>query len=64
MSQLLDWVRACIRSRHYSIRTEEAYLCWICEYIIFFNQRHPASFAAPVAWVNGFSVAPDSGPSN
>ena len=42
MSQLLDQVRACIRSRHYSIRTEEAYIHWIREYIIFFDKRHPA----------------------
>jgi hypothetical protein len=34
MSQLLDQVRARVRSRHYSIRTEEAYLRWIREYII------------------------------
>lgn len=47
MSQLLDRVRACIRSRHYSIRTEEAYIRWIREYIIFFDKRHPATLGAP-----------------
>lgn len=46
MSQLLDQVRARIRSRHYSIRTEEAYIRWIREYIIFFDKRHPSTLGA------------------
>jgi hypothetical protein len=28
MSKILDQVRDTIRTRHYSIRTEEAYICW------------------------------------
>jgi integron integrase len=42
MSQFLDSVRSQIRLRHYSIRTEEAYLRWIREFIVFHNKRHPA----------------------
>ena len=42
MSQLLDQVRAQIRARYYSIRTEEAYVRWIREYILFHHKRHPA----------------------
>lgn len=41
MSQLLDRVREAVRTRHYSIRTEEAYIRWIRDYILFFNKRHP-----------------------
>ncbi len=42
MSKLLNQVRDAIRVRHYSIRTEQAYLSWIKEYILFHNKRHPA----------------------
>ncbi len=41
MSHLLDQVRSCIRLRHYSIRTEEAYLSWIKRYILYHDKRHP-----------------------
>ena len=37
----LDQVRAVIRTRHYSIRTEESYVNWIKRYIIFHNKRQP-----------------------
>lgn len=39
--RLLDRVREAIRLRHYSTRTEQAYLGWIRRYILFHNQRHP-----------------------
>lgn len=39
--RLLDQVRATIRRKHYSIRTEEAYINWIKRYIFFHNKRHP-----------------------
>jgi len=42
MPKLLDEVRDSIRVRHYSIRTEEAYVRWIKEYIFFHDKRHPA----------------------
>lgn len=46
MSQLLDRVREAIRTRHYSIRTEESYIRWIREYILFSDKRHPAELGA------------------
>ena len=39
--KLLDLVRNKIRLKHYSIRTEEAYVSWIKRYIYFHNKRHP-----------------------
>ena len=41
--KLLDRVRAEVRARHYSRRTEEAYTLWIRRYILFHNKRHPSS---------------------
>jgi len=46
MSKLLDQVRDQCRSRHYSIRTEEAYLKWIREFIVFHCKRHPSMMGA------------------
>ena len=43
--KLLDQVRNKIRYKHYSIRTEQAYLDWIRRYIVFHNKRHPADMA-------------------
>ena len=43
--KLLDQVRAIIRRKHYSIRTEEAYVDWIKRYIFFHNKRHPIEMA-------------------
>jgi integron integrase len=40
--RLLDQVRQAIRTRHYSIKTEEAYVGWIKRFIFFYNKRHPA----------------------
>jgi len=31
--------------KHYSIRTEQAYVDWIKRYIFFHNKRHPADMA-------------------
>ncbi len=39
--KLLDQVRDVIRLKHYSIRTEKAYVSWIRRYILFHNKRHP-----------------------
>jgi len=39
--KLLDQVRNAVRMRHYSIRTEDAYIQWIRRYILFHNKRHP-----------------------
>ena len=40
--KLLDQVRDAIRLKHYSIRTEQAYVTWIKRYIYFHSVRHPA----------------------
>ena len=45
--RLLDRVREAIRARHYSLRTEEAYVGWIRRYILFHNKRHPLEMAEP-----------------
>jgi integron integrase len=39
--RLLDRVRASIRTKHYSIRTEQAYVDWIRRFILFHGKRHP-----------------------
>jgi integron integrase len=39
--KLLDEVREAIRTRHYSLRTEEAYVSWIKRFILFHGKRHP-----------------------
>jgi len=38
---LLDQVRDLIRRRHYSLRTEDAYVHWIKHFIYFHDKRHP-----------------------
>lgn len=45
--RLLDRVRAALRMRHYSRRTEGAYVAWIRRYILFHGKRHPAEMGAP-----------------
>jgi len=44
--RLLDRVRAAIRTRHYSRRTEDAYVGWIKRYIFFHGKIHPAAMGA------------------
>jgi len=44
--KLLDRVRAEIRVRHYSIRTEEAYIDWVRRFIFSHHKRHPADMGA------------------
>lgn len=39
--KLLDRVRAKLRFKHYSIRTETAYTGWIKRFIHFHGKRHP-----------------------
>ena len=45
--RLLDQVREVIRMRHYSIRTEQAYVQWIRRFILFHDKRHPREMGAP-----------------
>ena len=33
--KLLDRVRAALRARHYSLRTEDAYVGWIRRFVVF-----------------------------
>lgn len=44
--KLLDRMRAEIRVRHYSIRTEEAYVDWARRFILFHDKRHPQEMGA------------------
>ena len=50
--KLLDRVRQRIRMRHYSRRTEEAYVHWIRRFIVFHGKAHPSTMGA--AEVSGF----------
>ena len=43
--RLLDQVRHEMCVRHYSLRTEEAYVQWIRRYILFHKKRHPKEMA-------------------
>jgi len=46
-SPLLERVRNEIRVRHYSLRTEQAYIHWIRRFILFHNKRHPNEMGEP-----------------
>ncbi len=39
--KLLDRVRLVIRARHYSPRTEKAYVSWVRRFVLFHGKRHP-----------------------
>ncbi|PYQ68663.1 MAG: integron integrase [Acidobacteria bacterium] len=45
--KLLDRVREAIRTRHYSRRTETAYVAWIRRFIVFHGKRHPRELGSP-----------------
>ena len=40
-SPFLEQVRAAIRVRHYSIRTEQSYVGWVIRFIRFHGNQHP-----------------------
>ncbi len=44
--RLLDRLRARIRTLHYSIRTEQAYVDWARRFILFHGKRHPQELGA------------------
>jgi len=46
-AKLLEQVRIALRTRHYSLRTEETYLSWIKRFILFHGKRHPRDMGAP-----------------
>src|SRR5207247_1232243 len=45
-STLLGRLRAALRARHYSPRTEQAYVAWVRRYVQFHGRRHPATMGA------------------
>jgi site-specific recombinase XerD len=45
--RLLDRARERMRVKHYSLRTEEAYLHWIRRFILHHGKRHPGALGAP-----------------
>jgi integron integrase len=57
-SKLLGEMRDHIRRKHYSIRTEQAYLAWAKRYILFHRKRHPNEMgeAQIVAFLNHLAV--------
>ena len=50
--RLLDEVRKAIRLRHYSYRTEKAYVDWIRRFVVYHDKRHPNQMGGPE--VEGF----------
>ena len=44
--KLLDGMRIRIRTKHYSIRTESAYVDWARRFILFHGKRHPRDMDA------------------
>jgi hypothetical protein len=54
--KLLDRVRDALRLKHYSIRTEEAYVNWIERYIYFHNVRHPAEMGEVQSFLTHLAV--------
>ncbi len=45
--RLLDRVRDRIRVKHYSLRTEQAYIQWIRRFILYHGKRHPKDMGGP-----------------
>ena len=56
--KLLDQVRAACRARHYSIRTERAYVGWVRRYVLANGRRHPRTLgqAELAAFLTGLAV--------
>lgn len=44
--RLLDLVRQAARARHFSPRTEEAYVSWIRRFVVHHGRRHPTDLSA------------------
>ncbi|MEO8315891.1 MAG: integron integrase [Pseudomonadota bacterium] len=45
--RLLDQMRERIRYKHYSLRTEKAYLFWVRRFIFFHDLKHPRTMGGP-----------------
>ena len=56
--RLLDQVRGRLRLKHYSLRTEQAYLYWIRRYVRAWLPRHPAELdgAAVESFLTGLAT--------
>ena len=46
-SRLMEQVKAAIKVRHYSRKTEKAYCHWIRFFIRFHYRRHPTEISEP-----------------
>ncbi len=57
----LERCRQKVRLKHYSLRTEQAYLDWIKRFILFHGKRHPAELGAPEVEVFLTHLAVDRG---
>lgn len=44
--KLLEQYREALRNRHYSLRTEQTYIAWVRQYILYHNKRHPREMGA------------------
>jgi integrase len=44
---LLAQIRALLRTKHYALRTEQAYIHWVKRFIFFHGKRHPKDMGAP-----------------
>ena len=44
--KLLEQLRIHLRTRHYSIRTEQTYIDWARRFILFHGKRHPRDMGA------------------
>ncbi|MEY4592709.1 MAG: hypothetical protein RIR18_1604, partial [Pseudomonadota bacterium] len=44
--QLLDRLRARLRLKYYSIRTEQQYVHWVKRFILFHDKKHPQAMGA------------------
>lgn len=56
---LLEVVRQSLRTKHYSIRTEQVYLGWIRRFVAFHGRRHPRDLGAVevTAFLSDLAVA-------
>jgi site-specific recombinase XerD len=45
--KLLDQVRQAARLKHFSLRTERAYVQWVYRFVMYHGKRHPREMGAP-----------------
>ncbi len=63
--RFLDGLREELRVRHYSLRTEDAYVDWVRRFILFHGKRHPREMGAPEvqAFLSHLAMARNVAPS-